>query len=115
MADRFKILGQAVGTGSDLSLYIVPTPAEVRKGATQTLITSLIVCNQSGGGLTYDVRLRAVTGSDPTTKEYLVKDKSLVLNGTAVLSLGLVLPGDAEILVNGSASLSFNLLGIEIS
>ena len=115
MADIFRVLGQVKDVTADASLYIVPTPVEVRKGATQTLITSLIVCNRSTAS-NYDVRLRADTNIPGGNEEYLIKGRELGASSTDVLSLGLVLPGDAEILVKGAAStFSFNLLGIEIT
>ena len=116
MADVFKILGQLdVAATTETSLYVVPVPEEVRRGATQTLITSLIVCCRSGSG-NYTVKLRSVNGTDGGASEYLIKERVLNAPDTDVLSLGLVLPGDSEIRVEAStADYSFNLLGIEVS
>lgn len=122
MADLFKILGQLdLDSDALTSLYKVPVPAEVRRGATQTLITSLIVCAY-GGASQYDVRLRnsdyvAPEGGATDDYTYLIKDRSLGAQETDILSLGLVLPGDAEILIEAqfASKLSVNLLGIEIS
>ena len=47
MSDTLKVLGQQAPAGTtETILYTVPT-------ATQTTISSIVVCNRSGSGVTY--------------------------------------------------------------
>ena len=49
MSDTLKVLGQQAPSGTtETILYTVPT-------ATQTTISSIVVCNRSGSGVTYRV------------------------------------------------------------
>ena len=65
MSDTLKVLGQQAPAGTtETILYTVPT-------ATQTTISSIVVCNRSGSGVTYRVSV-AVSGATTSNKDYLL-------------------------------------------
>ena len=127
MANRFKVLGQVTGTGSEEPLYTVPSPDSttpktgLAKASTipvQTLVTSLIVCNLASTVYKFTVRLKEDKDVDDDDKEYIFYQTEVGGNRSAVLSLGLTLPGEAQIKVKVDTAtpekLSFTLMGMEI-
>ena len=127
MANRFKVLGQVTGTGSEAPLYTVPSPDSttpktgLAKASTipvQTLVTSLIVCNRVATVYKFTVRLKEDKDVGDDNKEYIFYQTEVGGNRSAVLSLGLTLPGEAQIKVKVDTAtpgnLSFTLMGMEI-
>ena len=137
MADRFAILGQALPTGAwsapatnEVELYSVPLVAEGTVGSepksvafqTQTVVSSITVCNQDASARDFYVRLRKYVFStgvpDPLNdKQFLFYGTSVGPNRTQILSVALTLsPGD-EISVGASLAdkLSFTAMGIEVT
>lgn len=135
MADRFAILGQVLPTSaSEEQLYLVPPPAEVSYGSavpapkavseqTQTVISSIIVCNQQSSERTYRIRLKTnddVSIAPDNDKEFLFYDTAIGPNKTQILSLGLTLGASNQIKVSNSGStpwinMSFTAMGIEVT
>lgn len=127
--DSYKILKQALTTTSWVKLYSVPeadsvsvgpggTPVEVAPKAvsrkTQTLITSIIACGQAAD--VYSIGLRPDSGStDPTAIHLLVDEKTLSINTTDVLSLGLTLGAANSLWVKSgiNSAVSITIMGIE--
>lgn len=106
--ENFKILGQAVSNGTtEVELYSVPVTSSSSSGSSvtftrsfdppvQTLVTSIIVCNTAGSGhqdfslMLYDSSA-GEDGSSTATKNYLIRNISVLHQETKVLSLGLTL------------------------
>ena len=106
--ENFKILGQAISTAATpVELYAVPVTSASSAGSsvtftrsydppTQTLVTSIIVCNQNASSERFfDLMLfdsaSGETGSSIAAKNYLLKAVSLAAKETKVLSLGLTM------------------------
>lgn len=143
--ENFKILGQAISNGTTaVELYAVPVTSSSSAGSsitytraydppTQTLVTSIIVCNQDGSTRTFDLMLfDSSSGEDGTSiaaKNYLLKGISLAASETKVLSLGLtmsarfnsttpatVTKGDIlQFKVDSGANVSVTAMGVEIT
>ena len=110
MADRFKVLGQLQGSGSEQTLYTVPSPdnstastgsTKVGIGTTQTMVTSLVVCNRdTSSASSFRVRLKrgtlftlsctTNTGSG-TEKSVIVAsgDTSKIVSGAQISGTGI--------------------------
>ena len=137
MADRFAILGQALPgdaweapATNEVELYSVPLVAEGTVGSepksvafqTQTVVSSITVCNQDASARDFYVRLRKWDVSTEALealldKQFLFYGTSVGPNRTQILSLALTLsPGD-EISVGASLinKLSFTAMGIEVT
>mgnify|MGYP003135569922 CR=1 FL=1 len=153
MPDRYKILSQTLPADTNETVaYTVPYPSETSVTSTttstfnvvtasrsldevtQTIVSSIIICNLHSGAVTYDIRLKTdaaslpnasgASGSSPAgvavannDKEMLFKDKSLATASTDVLSLGLGLSGGNQLIVKTSVAskLAFTIMGVEIT
>ena len=90
------------------SLYTVPA-------ATQTIVSTITVCNQSATAATYRIAVR-VAGAALAANQYVAYDVSLPGNATDTLTLGVTLGATDVITVYAStANLSFNAFGSEIA
>ena len=109
MADVIKVLGQAAPTTTATTdLYTVPN-------LNQTTVSSLVVCNRTGGALTFRVSVH-VAGAAASDEQYLYYDKTVAANDSFTAVLGLTLNQSDEVKVRASASgLSFNMFGVETS
>lgn len=109
MADVIKVLGQVdAPSATPTTLYTVPSLA-------QTTVSSLVVCNRSGGALTFRVSVR-VGGSASDNKQYIYYDKSVATADSFTAVLGLTLgEGDVVEVYASSTGLSFNMFGVETS
>lgn len=109
MADVTKVLGQLNPAATTITtLYTVPD-------LTQTTTSSLVVCNRTGGALTYRVSVH-VNGAGADDKQFLYYDKSLSANETFASILGLTLgQGDVVKVYASGTGLSINLFGVETS
>jgi len=131
MADRFSILGQlALANETETVLYTVPVAAATTVGGTvdvapkvvsrltQSLVSSVIVCNRDAGEATYYVRLKA-SGETDNDKEYIFFDTAIPGKKTHILALALTLSaGDSLEVKAGSGDsnkLSFTAMGIEVT
>ena len=140
MADRFAILGQVLPGDAWIApddneerLYRVPLLDERNAAVklsepesvafpTQTVVSSITVCNQDASARDFYVRLRKYVFStgvpDPLNdKQFLFYGTSVGPNRTQILSVALTLsPGD-EISVGASLAdkLSFTAMGIEVT
>ena len=109
MADVIKVLGQAAPTTTATTdLYTVPN-------LSQTTVSSLVVCNRTGGALTFRVSVH-VAGAAASDEQYLYYDKTVAANDSFTAVLGLTLNQSDEVKVRASANgLSFNMFGVETS
>ena len=131
--DSYKILYQHVTSGDAWTkTYSVPAADSVSVGSgdvtvspvavgvqTQTLITSIIVCCQTGSSVTYSLGLKQDTSDgDPSNTQTIVFQKSIAAKVTEVLSMGLTLGVDNTIWVRAEGTdpvVSFTIMGIEIT
>lgn len=109
MATAYKVLGQSNPSATTLTtLYTVPS-------STQTVVSTITICNQAATSGTYRVAVRPA-GAAAATQHYLVYDASLTGNSTDTLTLGISLATTDVISVYASTtSFSFSAFGSEIS
>lgn len=109
MATTYKVLGQsnpAATTNTDL----YTTPA-----LTNTVISTLAICNRSGTSTTYRVAIR-VAGAAISNEDYIAYDAVAPGNDTVYLTIGIALAAtDVVTVYAGAATLSFNAFGSEIA
>lgn len=109
MANAYKILGQ-VGDASalDVALYTVPA-------ATETVISSIIVCNRESAANTFRIAVKSDGGS-VADEDYIAYDTTIEANDTITLTLGITVNASDIISVGASDSnVTFNIFGTEIS
>lgn len=109
MGILYKILGQTLTTANTTSnLYSVPA-------ATNTVISTVSICNQVNTAATFRVAVRP-TSEALASKHFLNFDTQLPGNDTITLTLGITM-GELDVLVvNASTStISFSAFGSEIS
>jgi hypothetical protein len=109
MARSYKVLGQNNPTAATATtLYTVP-------GSTQTVLSTISVCNFANTAATYRIAIRP-TGEALASKHYVAYDSAVPANDTAVLTLGLTMNTTDILTVYAStASVSFGVFGSEIS
>lgn len=109
MATTYKVLGQITpSAASATTLYTVPS-------ATQTVVSTLIACNQASASCTIRVAVRP-DGAAIESKHYLVYDATLAAYQTIAFTLGIT--GDAtDVLTvrSSNASTSFSAFGSEVA
>ena len=109
MPTTYKVLGQSNPSATTATtLYTVPS-------ATQTIISTITVCNQATSAGTYRIAVRP-DGASLAAQHYVAYDVSLPANTTDTLTLGLTL-GDTDVVTvyASSANFSFNAYGSEIA
>lgn len=109
MADSFKVLGQTKPAATTLTdHYTVPA-------ATQTTVSSLMVCNQGTTSTNFRVSI-AIAGAVDALTQYIYYDSVIQGNDSLALSLGITLAATDKIRVySGSGSVSFVGFGVEIA
>ena len=109
MATSYKVLGQAApGATTDTTLYTCPA-------STQTVISTISVCNRSATDATFRIAVRP-DGASISNEHYLYYDVALSGNTSAAFTLGITLDASDVLTVRSStADLSFNAFGSEIS
>jgi len=109
MATTYKVLGQAnPAATTPVGLYTVPS-------VTQTVVSTVTVCNQAATAATYRIAIR-VAGAALATSQYIAYDVSLPANASDTLTLGITLNATDVITVYSStATMSFGAFGSEIS
>jgi hypothetical protein len=109
MPTNYKVLGQSNPAAiTATTLYTVPS-------ATQSIVSTLTVTNQTATAGTYRIAVR-VAGAALAANQYLAYDVSLPGNATDTLTLGVTLGAADVITVYASAAtFSFNAFGSELS
>jgi hypothetical protein len=109
MATTYSVLGQVNPSATTATvLYTCPS-------ATQTVISTIVVCNQAGTSGTYRISIRK-DGAADSAKQYLVYDASIQANTTSAYTLGITIDAsDVVYVYASSASISFNAFGSEIA
>jgi hypothetical protein len=110
MATNYKY-SQVQGT-ADIATYatLYTTPA-----ATQAVISSIVICNQSSSAITYSIGLDTTAGT-PGASEFLVYQAAIAGNDTVALTLGVTLDASKYIRIASSANTcSFSAFVSEIT
>lgn len=109
MPTTYKVLGQSNPSATTATtLYTVPA-------TTQTIVSTITVCNQAATAGTYRIAVRP-DGAALAAQHYVAYDISLPANTSDTLTLGLTL-GDTDVVTvyASSANFSFNAYGSELS
>jgi hypothetical protein len=109
MPTTYKVLGQSNPSATTATtLYTVPS-------ATQTVVSTVTICNQAATAATYRIAVR-VAGATLSASQYIAYDVSLPANASDTLTLGLTLNATDVITVYAStATMSFAAFGSEIA
>lgn len=107
MADAIKVLGQLdVSATTTTTLYTVPD-------LTQTTVSSLVICNRSGSGITFRVSVH-VAGAGADDKQFIFYDEALAATTTRTVVIGMCLnQADIVKVYSSAADVSFNMFGVE--
>ena len=108
MATTYKVLGQSKPSATTATtLYTCPS-------ATQTVISSLVVTNQSTAG-TFRIAVRP-NGASLSGEHYIAYDAPIGANSFISLTLGLTIDASDVVTIYAStADMSFNAYGSEIA
>ena len=109
MATTYKVLGQSNPSATTLTtLYTVPS-------ATQTVVSTIVVCNQAASAATFRIAVRPA-GATLAAQHYVAYDVTVGASDSTALTLGLTLGATDVITIYGStATLSFSAYGSEIA
>ena len=110
MPTTYKVLGQANPSATtETILYTTPS-------STQTVVSSVAICNQAGTSATYRIAVRPAADATTASKHWIVYGATVAANDSIMLTLGLTLAtGDVVRVYGSSANLSFSAFGSEIS
>lgn len=105
----YKILGQsAPAATTETALYTVPA-------ATETIISTIVVCNRAATTATYRIYV-AANGAAAANNQYLVYDATILGNQTIALTLGVTMDAADVLRVYASnTNLSFSAFGSELA
>lgn len=109
MATTYKVLGQSNPAATTLTtLYTVPS-------ATQTVVSSIVICNQTASAATYRIAVRPA-GAAAAAQHYIVYGATVAASDSSILTVGITLGATDVISVYAStANLSFSAYGSEIA
>lgn len=109
MATTYKVLGQVNPSATtNTTLYTCPA-------STQTVISTITICNQAGTSGTYRIAIRP-NGATISAEHYIVYDASISANSTTAYTLGMTIDAsDVVTVYASSANMSFNAFGSEIA
>jgi hypothetical protein len=109
MATTYKVLGQVAPSATTATtLYTVPS-------ATQTIVSTMSVCNRTAGELTFRIAIRP-SGATLANLHYIAYDAKVAANDTTFITVGATLSTTDVITVYASsADLSFTAFGSEIA
>lgn len=102
----YKVLGQLAATTTATAVYTVPS-------STETVVSTITVCNRAATAKTYRIILRP--NDEPLAdKHYLAYDVTIAANDTTALTLGITMDATDKLYVSGSTNdLTFNVFGSE--
>ena len=109
MPTTYKVLGQSNPLATtETILYTVPS-------TTQSIVSSVAVCNQSATSATFRIAVRPSADATTTEKHYLVYGTTVGANDTIVLTMGITLSAGDKVLVYASTgNISFAAYGSEL-
>lgn len=104
----YKVLGQSdVPATTDTDVYTVPATKQV-------VVSTVVVCNRTGGAITYRVAVRP-DGAAIANQHYLLYDAPIPANSTDTFTIGLTADdGDVLTVYASAVGLSVNVFGDEI-
>jgi hypothetical protein len=109
MPTTYSTLGQSNPSATtQTTLYTCPA-------STQTVVSSLVVCNQAATSATYRLAIRKNAAALDASM-YIVYDATIAANSTVAYTLGMTIDASDLITVYASsATMSFTAFGSEIS
>jgi hypothetical protein len=109
MATTYKVLGQSNPSATTATtLYTVPA-------STSTIVSTINVCNQGVSTDTFRIAIRPA-GATLTAAHYIAYNTAIPGYDSISLTIGITLATtDVVTVYAGTANLSFNLFGSEIS
>jgi glucose-6-phosphate dehydrogenase assembly protein OpcA len=109
MAIVYKVLGQSNPAATTATtLYTVPA-------STSTVVSTITICNQAASNDTYRIAVRPA-GEALAAKHYIAYNGVIPAYDSISLTIGITLATtDVVTVYAGTANLSFNLFGSEIS
>lgn len=109
MPTTYKVLGQSYPTAATATtLYTVPS-------ATQTVVSTITICNQSINADTIRVAIR-INGATLEVNDYIMFEEPVAGYSMVSLTAGLTLSaGDIITIYSTNGTCSFNAFGSEIS
>jgi hypothetical protein len=109
MAETRKVLAQSIPAAATLTdAYTVP-------GATQAVVSTITVTNQSATATAFRLSV-AIAGAADTAKQYISYDVPIAGNETKAFTMGITLGAADVIRVYATlATLSFNIFGVELT
>jgi len=109
MASTYKVLAQSNPSAeTDTDIYTVPA-------GTQTVISTIVICNQETSDATYDIAVRP-DGATLAAQHYVAKTITVGASDSTALTLGITMNADDVLTVQAStADVSFSVFGSEIS
>ena len=108
MATTYKVLGQSAPSATTATtLYTCPS-------ATQTVVSTLVVCNQGSSG-SYRIAIRP-NGATLAQEHYIAYDAPIDANTTTAYTIGATIDASDVITVYASSgNFSFGAFGSEIA
>jgi hypothetical protein len=109
MATAYKVLGQSAPLATtDTDVYSVPP-------ATESVISTVVVCNRAGAAGTYRLAVRP-DGATLADEHFIAYDVAVAANDSTTLTLGITMDaGDVLTAYCSTADMSINVFGSEIS
>ena len=109
MATTYKILGQAAPTPNTLTdVYTVPS-------ATQAVISTITVCNQTASNASYSISV-AQDGAADSNTQYIIRGGVVPAADSIGITLGITVDASDVIRANtNQANVSFNIFGSEVA
>lgn len=109
MPIAYKVLGQSAPSATtNTTIYTCPA-------STQTVVSSVVVCNRSASSATFRIAVRP-NGDALANQHYIAYDQPILGNETTSWSIGLTVDAsDLVVVYASSADLTFSLFGSEIT
>ena len=109
MATTYKVLAQS-NPAATTATTLYTTPA-----ATQTIVSTISVCNQAATAATYRIAVRPAAAS-LAAEHYIVYGATVPASDSTMITVGLTLATtDVVTVYASSANVSFNAYGSEIA
>lgn len=110
MPTTYKVLGQVAPSSAVTETTIYTCPS-----ATQTVVSSIVICNRAITDGTFRISIRP-DGASLANQHYIAFDSECTANNTVALTLGITLDANDVVSVYASnTSFSFSLFGSEIT
>ena len=109
MPTTYKVLGQSSPVANTLTaVYTVPS-------VTQTVISTITVCNQTATNASYSIAI-APNGEADNIKHYIVRGGVVPAADAIGITLGITIDAADVVRANtNTANISFNIFGSEIT